>query len=382
VNASTDKPIAISAGGTGGHLFPAQALAAELIKRGRQVVLLTDPRGHNYAQAFPKVEIVTVPSATFADRGVIGKGIALLTLARGAFAAYRILGKLNPGVVAGFGGYPSLPPLVAASQRRIPTLVHEQNAVLGRVNRFLASRVTAIAASFPAMKRISPSATVKVIVTGNPVRDAILALTDLKYLAPSSNDPFRLLIFGGSQGARAFSQLLPQAIALLPSEFRARIRIEQQCRPEDLDAVRAQYSATGIHAELAPFFQNMGERLTRAHLVICRAGASTVTELMALGRPSILIPYPFAMDDHQTVNANILAQSGGGMAAPEKSLTPERIAEMISDLASNPSQLTQMAQSAKALGQPGATVKLADCVEALANGMSLNSYKARLGTAS
>jgi UDP-N-acetylglucosamine--N-acetylmuramyl-(pentapeptide) pyrophosphoryl-undecaprenol N-acetylglucosamine transferase len=372
------KPIVVSAGGTGGHIFPAQALAAELAKRGRKIVLMTDPRGQNYTQAFPSAEIATVPSATFAGRGFLGKGAALVTLARGAFRAYGLLGKIKPGCVVGFGGYPSLPGLVAASQRGLPTLIHEQNAILGRVNRFLAPRATAIAATFSGMERVPPGAEGKVLVTGNPVRDSVLALTDLAYVGPQAQEPFRVLIFGGSQGARVFSQLLPQAVAAMPADLRGRLRLEQQCRPEDIESVRAEYAKLGVQAELATFFNDMGARLTKAHLVVSRAGASTVTEILALGRPALLVPYPFAMDDHQTANARVLSQQGAAVAVAEKGLNPQTLAETIAGLAAAPSRLTSLAQSAKAMGRLKAAAALADVAEGLADGRSPSDMRARL----
>jgi UDP-N-acetylglucosamine--N-acetylmuramyl-(pentapeptide) pyrophosphoryl-undecaprenol N-acetylglucosamine transferase len=364
------KTIVISAGGTGGHIFPAQSLAAELAKRGRKIVLMTDPRGQNYTQAFPTAEIATVPSATFAGRGFFGKAAALVTLGRGAMRAYRLLGKIKPGCVVGFGGYPSLPGLVAASQRGIPTLIHEQNAILGRVNRFLAPRVTAIAATFPAMERVPKGCEIKISVTGNPVRDSVLALTDLAYVGPQPSERFRLLVFGGSQGARVFSQMLPKALGALPDALKSRVRIEQQCRPEDIETVRADYAGLGIQADLATFFSDMGERLTKAHLVVCRAGASTVTELLALGRPALLVPYPYAMDDHQTANGRILAQAGAAISLVEKDLSPQKLAETIVQLADQPSRLTSLAQSAKAMGRLNAAAALADLAEGLADGKS------------
>jgi UDP-N-acetylglucosamine--N-acetylmuramyl-(pentapeptide) pyrophosphoryl-undecaprenol N-acetylglucosamine transferase len=372
------KPIVISAGGTGGHIFPAQSLAAELAKRGRKVILMTDPRGQNYTQTFPNAEIAMVPSATFAGRSFLGKGAALFTLARGMFKAQTLLRKLQPGCVVGFGGYPSLPGLVAASRLGLPALVHEQNAILGRVNRFLAPRVTAIASTFPEMEHVPKGAANKIIVTGNPVRDNILALTDLGYLPPAQSEPFRLFVFGGSQGARVFSQLVPQAIAALPPDVRVRIRIEQQCRPEDLDAAKAAYADLGVAAELNSFFMDMGARLIRAHLVVCRAGASTITELLALGRPSILVPYPFAMDDHQTANARILAQKEAAIAVPEKGLTAASLAQTLTELASKPSRLTSLAQSAKALGRLKAAAALADVAEGLAEGRPLGELRVLL----
>lgn len=358
----------VAAGGTGGHLFPAQALSAELIARGHRVVLMTDPRGRNYAETFPKAEIVTVPSATFADRGFLGKIGAFASLARGAMTAYGQLGRLKPDAVVGFGGYPSLPTMVAATQRRMKTLIHEQNAILGRVNRFVAGRVSAIAASFPKTERVPGAAQARIVITGNPIRAPLAALAGTPYTGPGSSGPLRLLVFGGSQGARVLSQTVPAALGLLPAPLKERLSIEQQCRPEDLEGARTQYAALGLKADLAPFFHDMGERLSRAHLVISRAGASTVAELLAVGRPAILIPYPFAMDDHQRANAAILGAQGACAPMLEKELTAQALSSLISDLAGEPERLMRMAAAARTLGRPGATAKLADAAEALAQG--------------
>jgi UDP-N-acetylglucosamine--N-acetylmuramyl-(pentapeptide) pyrophosphoryl-undecaprenol N-acetylglucosamine transferase len=374
---SAQKPVVIAAGGTGGHLFPAQALAAELSARGQRIVLMTDPRGHNYSQAFPSADIAEVPSATFAGRSFLGKGAAVGTLAWGAWRAYGLLGRIRPSVVIGFGGYPSLPGLFAAAQRGLPALVHEQNAVLGRVNRFLATRVQAIAASFPAMALVPAKTRAAIVVTGNPVRAAILAAAQ-PYGAPAPEDPVHLLVFGGSQGARVFSQTVPEAVALLPPELRARLRITQQCRPEDLDRVRQRYADLGVQATLAAFFADMGERMARAHLIVARAGASTVTEIAAAGRPSILVPYPYATDDHQSANARAFADQEATVALPERDLTPDTLARSLNTLTLNPARLTRMAQCAKALARPSAAKALADLAGILAEGGDPAALRAKL----
>lgn len=355
-------PVVIAAGGTGGHIFPAQSLAQELAKRGRKVVLMTDDRGHNYAQTFPQASIVTVPSATFAGRGLVGKGLAFLRLGQGAIAAYFALGRLKPSVVVGFGGYPALPTMFAAARRGVPSIIHEQNAVLGRVNRWLSPNVTKIAAAFQKLTHLDPVLQPLVTVTGNPVRPAVIAAAR-PYAKPSVEGGFNLLVFGGSQGARVFATLVPEAIAKLPEPLRQRINLTQQCRPEDLDAAKARYAAMGLQPTLASFFTDMGERLASAHLIISRAGASTVTELCAIGRPSILIPYPFAMDDHQSVNAAQLAHEGAAWAFKEADLTADQLAGKVTELAQNPVLLEAAAAKALSLGRSDAASRLADLVD-------------------
>ncbi|MBI1210637.1 MAG: undecaprenyldiphospho-muramoylpentapeptide beta-N-acetylglucosaminyltransferase [Alphaproteobacteria bacterium] len=354
--------VVIAAGGTGGHLFPAQALADELARRKHRVVLMTDDRGHNYAQTFPQAEVVTVPSATFADRGRVGKALAVARLARGALSAFFALGRIRPAVVVGFGGYPALPTMFAAARRGLPSVVHEQNAILGRVNRWLAPAVTRIASSFGKMKHLDPLLQPRVEMTGNPVRPAILASVR-PYVPPGADGPFNLLVFGGSQGARVFSTLVPEAIGKLPDHLRKRMQIVQQCRAEDLEGARARYERIGVRPTLAPFISDMGERLAAAHLVISRAGASTVTELEIVGRPALLIPYPYAMDDHQTANAGEIETSGAGWMLPEAGLTAEMLAAKITELANAPAMLSDAAAKAAGLGRPQAAAALADLVE-------------------
>jgi UDP-N-acetylglucosamine--N-acetylmuramyl-(pentapeptide) pyrophosphoryl-undecaprenol N-acetylglucosamine transferase len=356
--------VVIAAGGTGGHLFPAQALADELAHRRHRVVLMTDDRGQNYAQTFPKAEIVTIPSATFADRGAVGKGFAVLRLARGALSAFTTLGRIKPAVVVGFGGYPALPTMFAAARRGLPSVIHEQNAILGRVNRWLAPAVTRIASSFGKMKLLDPVLAPRVVLTGNPVRPAILASVR-PYMRSSPDGPFNLLVFGGSQGARVFSTLVPEAIGKLPETLRGRLKIVQQCRSEDLAGAKARYEAIGLKPALAPFIADMGERLADAHLVICRAGASTVTELAIVGRPALLIPYPYAMDDHQTANAGEIAAMGAGWMLAEAGLTAEILAAKINELASAPAMLSDAAAKAASLGRLQAAAALADLVESV-----------------
>ena len=356
--------VVIAAGGTGGHLFPAQALADELAQRWHRVVLMTDDRGYNYAQTFPRAEIVTIPSATFADRGAIGKGLAVLRLAHGAIFAFATLGRIKPAVVVGFGGYPALPTMFAAARRGLPSVIHEQNAILGRVNRWLAPAVTRIASSFEKMKHLDPVLAPRVTITGNPVRPAILAGVR-PYTPPLADGPLNLLVFGGSQGARVFSTLVPEAVGILPVDTRRRLQIVQQCRAEDLEAAKARYDAIGLRPTLVPFIGDMGEQLARAHLVISRAGASSVTELAIVGRPSLLIPYPHAMDDHQAANAGEIAAMGAGWMLAEAGLTAEILAAKINELASAPAMLSDAAAKAASLGRPRAAAALADLVESV-----------------
>jgi UDP-N-acetylglucosamine--N-acetylmuramyl-(pentapeptide) pyrophosphoryl-undecaprenol N-acetylglucosamine transferase len=356
------RPVVIAAGGTGGHIFPAQSLAEELARRGHRVILMTDDRGHSYAQAFPKAEIVTVPSATFAGRGLVGKGLALLRLALGALVAWLALGRLRPAVVVGFGGYPALPTVFAAVRRGLPTVIHEQNAVLGRVNRWLAPGVSRIASSFPKLSHVDEIIRPRVVMTGNPVRPAVVEAARA-FQRPAPGGAFRLLVFGGSQGARVFATLVPEAVGLLPEALRQRLKIVQQCRPEDIDAVRQRYGALGVEPVLSSFFNTMGALMAEAHLIISRAGASTVTEACVAGRPAVLIPYPFAMDDHQTANARQVEAEGGAWTFAEKSLTAPMLAAKLTELMENPVLLETAAMKALSLGRGDAALRLADLVE-------------------
>lgn len=357
----------LAAGGTGGHLFPALALAQEMGRRGVAVDLMTDMRGDRYGTDFPARHIYRVPAATIGGErtSVTGTATTALTLARGIFTAHRQLGRVRPGAVIGFGGYPSFPPLVAAWLRRIPTAIHEQNAVLGRANRMLAGRVTAIATSFPSVRHLDASLRRKVRLTGNPVRDAVIDWSMRAYAPPTPNGEFKLLVFGGSQGARFFSDLVPAAVAMLRPEMRQRLRIVQQCREEDLGRVRQAYAALEVGMEIASFFRDLPERMAAAHLVIGRAGASSVAELTVMGRPSILVPLPHAIDNDQLQNATQLAQSGGALCIEQKDLTPDRLAREIERLSTDPNGLANMARSAKAQGRADAVVRLADLVEEL-----------------
>ncbi|MCR9256303.1 MAG: undecaprenyldiphospho-muramoylpentapeptide beta-N-acetylglucosaminyltransferase [Alphaproteobacteria bacterium] len=349
--------VVLAAGGTGGHLFPAQATAQALIARGAHVILATDSRGMTYPMP-DGVDRMQVPSAAPVGN-MIAKLMAVAKLAAGAASIGRKLGRLRPDLVIGFGGYPSVPTVLAAQQRGIPTILHEQNALMGRANRFLAGRATVIATGMPTLENAPEGK--PVVFVGNPVRQAVLE-SHTPYLAPSRTEPFNLLVFGGSQGARVFSTLIPEAIALLDDDVRARLHITQQVRQEDLDQVRGRYRDMGIEAETAAFFDDMPDRYAKAHLVISRAGASTCAELTATGRPAILVPFPFAAGDHQTFNAKVLDKAEAALLRPQASLTENLLARELLTLISHPGRLTAMAGNALTLAEPTAHETLADLV--------------------
>lgn len=361
-NGAAEHPILLAAGGTGGHVFPAEALAAELLKRGHRVGLVTDTRGKGFGQNLPELPLYRIPAGTPSGRSVVGKLMSVFEIGHGVVAALTLLGLTRPVAVVGFGGYPALPLLLAARLRKIPIVVHEQNAVLGRVNRLVARFAARIATSFPATHFLPEQAVVT--VTGNPVRPAILAAADVPYTAPDQS--LRVLIMGGSQGARVLSDSIPAALASLPAEMKKRLRVVQQCRAEDLDRVRAAYTAAGIQAETATFFSDVAQRLAVAHLVVSRSGASSTAEIAVIGRPSLLVPYAHAMDDHQTANAQALAHAGGAEVIAQDKFTPERVAMAFNDLLADPAQLADMAAHARSVGRPLAAQALADLVERVA----------------
>ncbi|HEV2954649.1 MAG TPA: undecaprenyldiphospho-muramoylpentapeptide beta-N-acetylglucosaminyltransferase [Xanthobacteraceae bacterium] len=350
----------LAAGGTGGHLFPAEALAAALAARGVAVELATDARAVGYGGKFPARAIHVIPSAT--PRGnpfayATAGAIILLGVAK----AYRLLGRLRPAAVVGFGGYPSIPAVLAAGLRRIPSVIHEQNGVMGRANRLLAPRVTAIATSFAGVVDADAGLAAKATRTGNPLRPAVLAAIT-PYLAPEPAGPLRLLAFGGSQGARIMADVVPPAVERLDPALRARLSVVQQARPEDLERVRATYAHVGVAAEVAPFFQDLPARVAAAHLVVSRSGASTVAELAALGRPAVLVPLPHALDQDQLANAKVLEAAGGAILLRQDAFTPERLAREIAGLAADPARLSAMAAGARSAGAPAAADRLADLV--------------------
>ncbi len=354
----------LAAGGTGGHLFPAQAVAGELMRRGRRVVVMTDGRGHHYRTAFPGAEIATVPAATFAGRSPLKWAGAAARILVGIVSAFRALRRIRPQAVVGFGGYPSLPIMVAAWLARIPRALHEQNAVLGRVNRLIAPVAGTIAASFP-LARSAPKNSERVKIIGNPIRDEVRALAGAPYTPPDAHGPVHILIFGGSQGARALSEIVPAALSQLSRDLRARLEITQQCRPDDVAKVKEHYVAEGIKAEVKSFFSDLPHRIAAAHLVISRSGASTLSELAVIGRPAILIPYPFAMDDHQAANAEVLRKANAAWMVRQNALDAPKLAKMLKEILSSPAGLAECAANAAKLGRPDAAARLADIVESL-----------------
>jgi UDP-N-acetylglucosamine--N-acetylmuramyl-(pentapeptide) pyrophosphoryl-undecaprenol N-acetylglucosamine transferase len=355
--------IVLAAGGTGGHVFPAEALAAVLLRRGWRLEFVTDRRGGGWSGAL--ADVPTHHLSVLAPVGGFGRKIASgVSMIAGVFAARRLLRRLNPAAVVGFGGYPALAPTYAGAQLGLPVVIHEQNAVLGRANRAVARRATAIATSFPTVRFLPAGVAVR--LTGNPVRPAVLALRDGGYRKPQRDGRLAILVTGGSQGAAIFASVVPDAIGRLPPELRARIEIAQQVRPENLDAVRAAYLALGVDAVVTPFFTDLAERLGHAQLVICRAGASTVTELAVAGRPAILVPFPFAMDDHQNANAAAFADAGGGWHVPNSAFTAEELAQRLAMVLREGEPLIKAAAAAHNFARPDAAERLADLVEEVA----------------
>lgn len=351
--------ILLAAGGTGGHVFPAQALAAELGRRGREHGFITDRRGAEFHGG----EVYRVSAAAVTGRGVTGRVRGLAAIAFGVLQARRLLRRLKPAGVVGFGGYASVPAVLAAAQLGLPTVIHEQNAILGRANRLLAPRVGAIATAFADVARLAEDDRSKAEHTGNPVRAAVAALALTDYPAPQKDAYLTILVTGGSQGAAVMTQVVPGALSSLPGPPRRSLRVVQQCRAEHIDAARALYGAAGIEAELATFFDDMPARLAAAQLVIARAGASTVAELAAAGRPAILVPYPSAADDHQSANARAMMRAGGGWLMAENDFTTETLAARIAGFLDHPARLVEAAAKARAMGIPDAAGRLAGLVE-------------------
>jgi len=361
----SSKVCVVAAGGTGGHMFPAEALSRELQARGWRIVLATDHRGEAYAHNFPAEERIALDAAT--GRGPIGMAKAGVAIARGVLKARKALNRLDAAVVVGFGGYPSAPALIAALSQRRPTLLHEQNAVLGRTNRWLAPYVGAVASSFPDLQKVPQGLGARVSLIGNPVRPDIRALYDRVWSPPAADGPIYVLVTGGSQGARILAETAPRALAALPEAIRARLKVQQQSRAETLEAAQQIYLEAGIAAEVAPFFRDMAKRLSAAHLVIGRAGASTCSELAVAAVPSLLIPLKIAMDDHQRFNALSLAQAGGAEVMLEDEVTVQALTGALLPLLSDPARLAAMSAGARSAALPDATRALADMVEAAAD---------------
>ena len=354
----------LAAGGTGGHMVPAAALAAELMKRGHRVALVSDARGVRFPGLFEGVQTHVIPAGRFAG-GPLGWAKAARLMVQGRAMARDLYRTFKPAAVIGFGGYPAFPALSAAFAERIPTAIHEQNAVLGRVNRLVAGRVDAIATSYAETERLNPRHRAKAHLIGNPVRESVLALRAKPYPVPDEDGIFRVLVTGGSQGASVLSQVVPDGLALLPVAFRRRLQVTHQARIEDIDAVREKYASLDIAAELATYLPDLPEQLGWSHLVIARAGASTIAELTAAGRPAILVPLPSATDDHQTANAREITAAGGARTIQQTAFTPTELAKQMQKLGLDPEALGNAATRARACGAPNAVTDLADLVESL-----------------
>ena len=355
---SSARPVLLAAGGTGGHLFPASALAAALIGRGAEVELATDTRALKFGGDFPARAIHTFPAATPTGAGALAKARAALTLGAGLAAATLKLRSIRPRAVVGFGGYPTVPPLLAAWLLKIPTVLHEQNAVMGRANRFLSPRVNFIASAFPDLKGADPA---KTRVTGNPVRPSVIAAAAIPY-PEHVGRRFNLLVTGGSQGARVMADVAPAALALLSPDERQWIRLTQQARGEDSARVAAACARMGFPVEIAEFFPDLPARIAAAHLIVSRAGASTVSELAVIGRASVLVPFPHALDQDQAANAAALAKVGAAILVPQNEFTPERLAEILRAALAEPERLKAAAAAAKSASVPDAAERLADLV--------------------
>ncbi|WP_252260203.1 undecaprenyldiphospho-muramoylpentapeptide beta-N-acetylglucosaminyltransferase [Erythrobacter aurantius] len=354
----------LAAGGTGGHLIPAFALAAELDARGHHVALITDERGAHIPGKPDFLTAHVLPAGRFGKNPLRWIG-GLRAVLEGRDMALRLFESFEPAAVIGFGGYPALPALLAATGSGVPSVVHEQNAVLGRVNRLLAGRVDAIAISYPQVQRLKPKFKDKVHLVGNPVREEVLALRDQDFPPFTEEGLLRVLVTGGSQGASVLSDVVPDGLAMLPPALRNRLQVTQQCRPEDLERVRDRYANHDIPAELGTYFEDMHERLADAHLFIGRAGASTIAELTAVGRPAILVPLPIATDDHQAANTGEIVKAGGARMIRQDKFTPKELAKQIQALAKNPSSLGNAAHGAWNCGRPKAAKDLADLVESM-----------------
>lgn len=361
----TSAPIALAAGGTGGHMFPAEALAQELKRRGREVLLVTDARGARYADNFPADKRFMISAASPSVGGPVAKAVAAFSIAGGLITAMREFKKQKPAAAVGFGGYPSLPAMKAAAFLNTPYGVHEQNGVLGRANRLLVKQAAFTAHAFPVLDKV-PAGVENTVEVGNPVRDAVATLRDAPFPEVGSDNEINVLIFGGSQGASIFSETPLEAIAALPAALRARLNVVHQAREAEANAVRAAYDAAGVAHEVAPFFKDLPQRMADAHLVIARAGASTVTELSAIGRASILVPLGIAMDDHQTGNARVLSEASAAILLPESQFNAEVLGSALSTLLANPGRLGAMARAARGRVKSNAAAALADLVEDIA----------------
>ena len=372
---TSPKPVVLATGGSGGHVFPAQALAAELVRNHYALAIITDRRGNAFNGLLGQIDTYCVNASGVSGRNVAGGIVAMSQIGLGLLEALILLRRLKPAVVVGFGSYASVPSVFAASLLSIPTVIHEQNAVLGRANQFLIRRASHVATAFEHVSELKEEYLKKATWTGNPVRPEIVGIRQLQYPALDDKGPLRLLVTGGSQGANTFASVVPAALAALKSTVRSRIHVSQHCRPEDKKLVLEAYRVAGIDCDISTFFDDMDMRLAASHLLICRAGASTMAELTTAGRPAILVPYPHAIDDHQSENAARLCDTGGGWMIQEKSFSPETLSNRLNSLLSPPSKLSIAANCAAKIGVPDATIRLAELVIGLIgrNGADIHS---------
>jgi UDP-N-acetylglucosamine--N-acetylmuramyl-(pentapeptide) pyrophosphoryl-undecaprenol N-acetylglucosamine transferase len=359
----------LAAGGTGGHMIPAHALAAELRSRGHGVLLITDERGARFPGLFENVPVHILPAGRLGG-GPIGWLKAANSVLKGRGEAKRLYREHTPDAVVGFGGYPAFPSLLAASSLKIPTILHEQNAVIGRVNRLLAGEAEAIGVAYDEIDRLKSKYREKMVLVGNPVREEIARLGEMPFPPFDEVAPLKILVTGGSQGATILSQIVPEGLGMLEPSLRRRLQVVQQCRPDDIERVRKQYAELGIPAELMTYIEDMAAKLADCHLMIGRAGASTIAELTAAGRPAILIPFAAATDDHQTANAREMVKAGGARAIRQDNFTPDVLARQIEALAMDPVALNNAAARALSVGRPHAARDLADLVERVGNGIA------------
>jgi UDP-N-acetylglucosamine--N-acetylmuramyl-(pentapeptide) pyrophosphoryl-undecaprenol N-acetylglucosamine transferase len=367
IDATHQKLVLLSAGGTGGHMFPAEALARDLLSRGYRVALATDLRGKKYEPFAGGVPVYVLKSGAHGG-GILRKIKTVFALGQGYWQARKMLKELKPAVVVGFGGYPSVPAVFAAQKLDIPTVIHEQNAILGKANVVLAHKAEKIAIAWPRVERIEPADMPRVIMTGNPVRPDIAALYTRPYPVIEQDGPLRIFITGGSQGASVFSDVVPQALAALAPHHRARLHVVQQCRQEDIEKVRAVYEAAGIVHDLQPFFKDMADQLERCHLFIGRSGAGTVSEVTTAGRPAIFVPYPWHSDQQQKRNADTVADAGGAWVMPQNGFTAEALSARVETFLQNPETLFRAAEHARSCGRPDASRKLGNIIMAIING--------------
>ena len=374
--------VILATGGTGGHVFPAEALAGELAGRGYRLALVTDHRGDAFSGVLGDLDTYRIRAGGVAGKKLISMLLSGSELAIGFLQARNLLRKLAPHVVIGFGGYASVPTMLAAAFGGFAAAIHEQNAVLGRANRMLASRVEKIATCFDVVAGVPEGMNAKVVRTGMPVRPSVIACRETPYPELNDDSPLHLLVFGGSQGARVLSDVVPDAVSRLGGHLKQRLRITQQCRPEDLDRVFDAYANAGVAAELETFFADLPKRIGTSHLVIGRSGASTVAELTTIGRPAILIPYPNATDDHQSGNAHAIDEVGGGWLINESAFAADALAKRLDSLFGLPAVLQRSAANSRASGRPDAAIDLANLVSAvISNGTRGNSPSSGGGAA-